>query len=145
MARSRFQVWATITKSQRSLKRGKLCTRIKYTRTFCLRILHSYIYIYPTRSEMDKEKRRNALSPLRREEEEEKKKKSRNKLFANRSNRSSRFLSFSLSFPFLSFPILFFFQSPNFLQSLNRSIDHPGQTDGRKDRRKSYAINFHEK
>lgn len=41
--RSRFQVWATITKSQRSLKRGKLCTRIKYRRTFCLRIFHSYI------------------------------------------------------------------------------------------------------
>lgn len=144
MARSRFQVWATITKSQRSLKRGKLCTRIKYTRTFCLRILHSYIYIpHAIRNGQGETSQRVVPASSRRRRR--KKKKSRNKLFANRSNRSSRFLSFSLSFPFLSFPILFFFQSPNFLQSLNRSIDHPGQTDGRKDRRKSYAINFHEK
>ena len=144
MARSRFQVWATITKSQRSLKRGKLCTRIKYTRTFCLRILHSFIYIsHAIRNGQGETSQRVVPASSRRRRR--KKKKSRNKLFANRSNRSSRFLSFSLSFPFLSFPFLFFFQSPNFLQSLNRSIDHPGQTDGRKDRRKSYAINFHEK
>lgn len=80
---------------------------------------------------MDKEKRRNALSPLRREEEEEKKKKVG--INCSRIDRIDLLVSFRFLFPFPFLSYSFFFPISKF-PPISKQIHRSPRTDGRTER-----------